>query len=213
MHLKKLKWENHDHIDQIKHILQQGGVIVGSSDTVFGLLADTTLTGFTALNAIKNRTEKPYIILIDSVDKLKYFVAELPNKSVLNLLQICWPGPLTVLFKAKSNLPAFLQSNDCKIALRIPQHAGLLKLAAHFNGLFSTSANLTTQPIPTMVSQISPEIINKIDLIVADHYNAVNEGQPSTILDCSTEQLKIIRVGAYDINRLEQIYGGEIHKN
>lgn len=212
MQPKKLFWKNIDHIEQIKHNLQQGSVVVGSSDTVFGLLADTTLVGFTTLNAIKNRTEKPYIILIDSIDKLKYFVSEMPTDSVLNLLQVCWPGPLTVLFKAKPNLPAYLQSSDHKIALRVPNHTGLLKLAANFEGLFSTSANLTNQPIPTMVSQIAPQIMNKIDLLVADSYNAVNEGQPSTILDCSTDQPKIVRVGAYDIQRLEQIYGDVIHK-
>jgi L-threonylcarbamoyladenylate synthase len=212
MSAKKILWKNIDHIELIRHSLGNGKVVVGSSDTVFGLLANTTLAGFNNLNAIKNRTEKPYIILIDKIDKLKHFVLEMPDKAVLHLLQTCWPGALTALFKANPNLPDFLQSSDHKIALRIPQHAGLLTLAANFEGLFSTSANLAGQPVPSTVSQISPQIINKIDLVVADSYTAVNMGLPSTILDCSTPQLQVVRAGAYDVKQLEQIYGGVINQ-
>ena len=212
MSVENLSWKNSEHLELIKRSLKQGKVVVGSSDTVLGLLAATTLSGFNSLNAIKKKKKKPYIILIDQIDKLKHFVAKMPEKAVLNLLQNCWPGPLTVLFEAHPNLPTFLQSHDHKIALRIPQHDGLLAAAADFEGLFSTSANLTNEPVPTIVSQISPQIMNKIDLVVADSYTAVNMGLPSTILDCTVMQPRLVRAGAYDLERLEQIYGGKIQK-
>ncbi len=209
MSKKILYWEDAQSIDQISAIMQSGGVAVGSSDTVFGLLANTNQAGFNSLNAIKQRTEKPYIVLIDNIDKLKHFVSTKPSKSVLDLLQFCWPGPLTVIFKAKPDTPDFLCSFDHKIALRVPQHAGLLKLAANFEGLFSTSANLTGEPVPGLLSEINPQIINKVDLVIADRYNLVdvNTNLPSTILDCSTAEIKLIRAGAYDIATLEKISG------
>jgi len=215
MQKKYLKWDNIDQIDQIKQQLFNGQVVVGSSDTVFGLLAATTQLGFESLNSIKNRTEKPYIILIDDIDKLKHFVEIDQLKSAFDLWHKCWPGPLTVIFKAKPNLPDFLKSSDDKIAIRIPKHVGLLKLLANFEGLFSTSANLAGQPVPSLISQLSPQILKKIELVVVDSYNPedVNLALPSTILDASTGQLKLVREGAYSLELLEQIYGQIIKKN
>lgn len=209
MSKKNLYWEDHQSIDQISTIIQNDGVVVGSSDTVFGLLANTTQAGFCGLNAIKKRTEKPYIILIDSIDKLKYFISGEPSKAVLKLLQFGWPGPLTVIFQAKPGTPDFLCSSDHKVALRIPKHTGLLRLAANFIGLFSTSANLTGEYLPSLLSELNPQIINKVELIVTDRYNLVNvkTNLPSTILDCSTDEIKLIRAGAYDIATLEKISG------
>ena len=185
---------------------------MGSSDTVFGLLANTTAIGFSNLNSIKQRAEKPYIILINHIDKLKHFVSIERSDSVLNLLKFCWPGPLTVIFKAKDDLPAFLKSQDHKVAIRVPQHAGLLQLLASFEGLFSTSANLAGDEVPGLIEGINTKIIDKIDLIVLDRYNAgyANTSQPSTILDCSTGQIRVIRVGAYSIDSLVRICGGPI---
>lgn len=204
-----LHWNQDQDIDQIAHNLLQGRVVVGTSDTVLGLLANTTQQGFDSLNAIKYRNDKPYIILIDNIDKLKYFTQNSVADSVHKLLEICWPGPLTVILTAKHGLPDFLQSGNNKIALRIPRHDGLLKLLANFKGLFSTSANLAGEPVPALVSELNAQIINKVDLLVLDNYNqsSIVGALPSTILDLSTGEVKLIRAGAYARATLEQIYG------
>ena len=206
---KSLLWNKDQDIDQIAHSLLQGCVVVGTSDTVLGLLANTTQLGFNTLSAIKQRNHKPYIILIDNIDKLKHFAQDSVTDSVHKLLQTCWPGPLTVLLTAKHGLPDFLQSEDGKIALRIPKHAGLLKLLANFEGLFSTSANLAGEHVPALASELNIEIVNKIDLVILDHYNqsSIVGALPSTILDLSTGDVKLIRAGAYAREILEQIYG------
>lgn len=209
MQKKLLLWKNADHIDQIKNILLENKVVVGSSDTVFGLLANTTKSGFISLNTLKKRDEKPYIVLIDDISKLKYFVSMMPSDSVFKLLQACWPGPLTAIFDAKREIPEFLTSSDHKIALRIPNHAGLLKLLVNFEGLFSTSANLAGQQVPGLITDIHSNIVDSVDLMVVDSYNPeeINNVLPSTILDCSNDNIKVIRAGAYAIDELERIYG------
>jgi|DEB19_MinimDraft_3_1074340.scaffolds.fasta_scaffold32405_2 tRNA threonylcarbamoyl adenosine modification protein (Sua5/YciO/YrdC/YwlC family) len=209
---KYLDWKCSDNIDQVAHALLTDRVVVGSSDTVLGLLANVTQGGFTSLNAIKQRADKPYIVLIDKIDKLKHFVLYEPSQSVLNLLQNCWPGPLTMIFKAKPDLPSFLTSSDHKIAIRIPGHAGLLKLLTNFEGLFSTSANLAGQPVPGLPAQLDLQIMHNVDLVIIDSYNLDHRADtvPSTILDCSTDQIKIIRSGAYPLDQLEKIYGSKI---
>lgn len=207
-----LCWQNSDSIAQIKCNLVQGKTVVGSSDTVFGLLANTTKQGFESLNAIKQRADKPYIILIDKIDKLKHFVSDQPAQPVLNLLEFCWPGPLTVVFRAKADLPDYLCSHDRKIAIRVPNHFGLLQLLPNFAGLFSTSANLAGEPVPALARDISPKIMDKVDLLILDQYNIedANAIIPSTILDCSGSDIKLIRAGAYNLTRLEQVCGTKI---
>lgn len=208
-----LDWKNHDNIDLIKQELLLGRVVVGTGDTVLGLLANTTPAGFASLNGIKQRADKPYIVLIDNIDKLKYFVPDEPSQAVRFLLQNCWPGPLTVIFQAKPDLPDFLTSSDHKIAIRIPNHVGLLRLLSNFEGLFSTSANLAGAPVPALPAQLDPKITNNIELIVLDSYNlseSVPGNLPSTILDVSGPQIKLIRAGAYPLHELEQIYGAKI---
>lgn len=212
MEEKNLIWDSVDSIDQLRLLLQQDQVVMGSSDTVFGLLANVTESGFLKLNEIKGRTVKPYIVLIENVDKLNYFAEMDLSDSVLRLLTFCWPGPLTVILPAKMGLPKFIQSVDQKIALRVPQHAGLLALLHDFNGLFSTSANLAGEPVPNLLADVSPAVIEKVAAIVLDRHGIdhANTSLPSTILDYSDGVLRLVRAGAYGLDSLERIYGGKI---
>jgi len=209
MSSKILAWENAEDRQQIAQFLRSGKVIVGSSDTVPGLLADATQNGFEQLNAIKGRFEKPYIVLISDAEKIDYF-AVMPNERVQKIVNACWPGPLTIIFKAKDALPAYVKSATGTIALRVPKHEGLCGVAQHFNGLFSTSANLAGQAIPQTIQEIDSAILDKVVAIVNDTYK--KDGLPSTILDCSSDDIKVIREGAYSIELLEQIAGQTFKK-
>ncbi len=110
--------------------LQRGCVIAGDTDTVPGLLAPLSERGFKSLNLIKGRFEKPYLVLTDSPEKLTKFVDFPLDPYVRVLIEQCWPGPLTIIFKAKAALPSYIKSVDGTIAIRIPKHAGLLKVLA-----------------------------------------------------------------------------------
>lgn len=207
-----LFWENPDSIAKLQQVLSENKLVVGSSDTVFGLLANTTQAGFASLNSVKERKDKPYIVLIGNIDKLKHFVAGELSLNILNLLNFCWPGPLTMIFRAKEDLPEYLVSQDNKIALRIPQHDGLLRLLENFDGLFSTSANLSGQRVPGFIENVDAGILDQVEEVVLDQYTSgyANTSQPSTILDCSTGQIKVIREGAYSIDSLKRVYDGSI---
>lgn len=207
-----LFWENPDSIAKLQQVLSENKLVVGSSDTVFGLLANTTQAGFASLNSVKERKDKPYIVLIGNIDKLKHFVAGELSLNILNLLNFCWPGPLTMIFRAKEDLPEYLVSQDNKIALRIPQHDGLLRLLENFDGLFSTSANLSGQRVPGFIENVDTGILDQVEEVVLDQYTSgyANTSQPSTILDCSTGQIEVIREGAYSIDSLKRVYDGSI---
>lgn len=203
-------------IDQLKKSLIKNNISITPTDTVFGLIANTTFKSYKKLNNIKTkRDNKPYLILIDSIQKLKKFINKkyLLNKNTMNLINNCWPGPVTIVFKAKKNLPKYLISPQKTIAIRCPDHKELQKLLSNFDSLFSTSANISNKPVPTTIENIDPEILKKIDYLIVDRKNSLPQTLPSTIIDLSNEEeIKVIREGAFPINKLEEYYGSKFKK-
>ncbi|MFH1832304.1 MAG: L-threonylcarbamoyladenylate synthase [bacterium] len=208
-------WQDVGAGERVAKSLQEDNILITSTDTVLGFLANITERSYNSLNTIKgDRENKPYVVLIESIDRLKRFVDVdgLFDQNMLNLLARCWPGPVTLVFKAKPGLPSFLVSPEGTIALRCPSHAGLRRLLRYFEGLFSTSANLSGKPMPTCVNEIPESIIEQIMYIVLDRDNNCLKTVSSTILDCSDVKksgIRVVREGAYGVKILEGYYGAQ----
>jgi L-threonylcarbamoyladenylate synthase len=204
--ISTLCWSDRGTIEFIKELLSQDLVVAGSSDTVPGLLAQGSERGINALNEIKCRAHKPYLILIASSQNLSYFIQGDLSDPVQRLVVACWPGPLTLIFKAKEGLSPHLVSPQGTVAIRVPNHAGLRELLGHFTALFSTSANLSGHFVPATVKELDPSLINKVACLVDDR-EPCGENVASTILDCSGPVLRLVREGAYPRAELERMVG------
>lgn len=212
---KIYNWSTEKIIDKLKFSLSNNLINITSTDTIPGLLANTTKESFEKLNEIKKEREnKPYLILISSKEKIKCFVGkDSITPGIENLIKNCWPGPVTVIFKAKQDLPSFLKSNQNTVALRCPKHENLLKILESFDGLFSTSANISGEKSPTNISQIDEKILYKIDYIVDNQKQYLENVLPSTIIDASKpDVIQIIRKGQYNIKIMEKNYGKKFKK-
>ncbi len=189
-----LSWKSDSDITLIAALIGQNKVVLGSSDTVLGLLAIANEQGRIALDHVKQRNEKPYLILAVSNQKALSMAGDFKStqmeKTTKGLMAQFWPGPLTIV------LPSGL-------AVRVPNHSGLLKLLAETGLLYSTSANITGQPVPERLTDIDPSILASVAAVIdndAAHYPIV----PSTIVDCSGKEVKVIRAGAIpadEVNR------------
>ena len=170
MNYKQLFWQNKWDISILIHALKQCQPVITSTDTLYGLLAPLSADGFDMLcNFKEERSAKPFIILIASVDRLSFFVDTKRISSILlKFIKSCWPGPLTIIFDAKPDLLPFLTSKKRTIALRCPNHAGLQEILPSFDGLFSTSANKSGYVPPRKKSEIDPEILQKVAYLVTD---------------------------------------------
>ena len=222
---KHLCWTEPSTIEKLKNSLKCDQISITSTDTILGFLANLSEKSFSALNNIKGeRAQKPYLILISNKDKLKNFIAadyfdqnNILNKKIFNLIKNCWPGPLTIIFKAKKDLSSFAVSKENTIALRCPDHAPLQKLLESFDGLFSTSANKTGTPPPTFLEDIDLQTSQQISYVATDEkfevdrQHTLKQTLPSTIIDISTgKEVKVVRSGAFSINELEKYYGSKI---
>jgi len=208
-----LYWNDSHAIRRVASALDEGKVVFGTSDTILGLLAPLTKAGFNKLNEIKGRSGKPYIVLIGKPDQVLLFTEKL-SSTIKTLINRCWPGPLTLILKAKKNIPSFLTSKKGAIALRMPRHQGILKLLCQFDGLFSTSANKEGQPVPQKISEVDSSIIEQTSFCVLDRprQRKLSGIPPSTILDCTGRTIRIVREGAYSIQMLEELVGRAFKK-
>ncbi len=207
---KILYWDGKRTPELLKASLNANHLSVTATDTMLGFLAPLTKEAYEHLNAVKNsRSNKRYIILIGSLDKLSYFVEmKTLSQQAQKLINQCWPGPLTIVFKAKQNIPPHLVEENGTIALRYPNHNELNSLLTDYHGLFSTSANISGQMPATTIAHIHPNIMASIDWVIVDHKKTMYPLIPSTIVDASEQgPVKIIRQGAYPQAELERILG------
>jgi L-threonylcarbamoyladenylate synthase len=211
--MKRYSWQDDAAIIEMGTILQGGGVLAGSSDTVFGLLSLATEAGKNRLDTIKGRQDKPYLLLAGSLADVRTLVDPSQLLQIENLLEACWPGPLTVIFNtspyAETLFFALFPSIPVRkwtIAVRVPKHAGLQKLLARTGLLFSTSANKTGQPVPMTIDEMDISILNQVDGVVLEgDANVSTLSTPSTIIDVTGDKLVMIREGAYTKTELERL--------
>jgi L-threonylcarbamoyladenylate synthase len=193
---KQLYWGDVATIAQLTQALRQGRVVVGASDTVIGFLAATTQAGFDSLNTLKKRDNKPYLLLLADAGALEHFAHVPPASLAHKLITAFWPGPLTIIVHARPELPAYMTSHDGTVALRVPDHPGLQALLRNFNGLFSTSANLTGQPVPATCQELNALFVSAVAYVVDEPDESKHKVLPSTIVDCTGPEPKIVREGA-----------------
>ncbi|KKQ32384.1 MAG: hypothetical protein US49_C0009G0021 [candidate division TM6 bacterium GW2011_GWF2_37_49] len=213
----KLYWQDAGVQSKIINKLQKNEILITSTDTVPGLLANATKQGFDNLNQIKGgRQGKPYIILISDMAKLAYFADDCALTSeVQKILSSCWPGPLTVIFNSKPGMPDFLKSESDTVAMRCPSHFGLLSVLQNFDGLFSTSANKSCEVQPDLIDNIATELLSSVGLAVDDRDRCFSS-EFSTILDFSCfdqdKKIYLLRQGAFALSKIEELADIKIYK-
>ncbi|RTL07234.1 Sua5/YciO/YrdC/YwlC family protein [Candidatus Dependentiae bacterium] len=195
--MDSFNWKSHKIDDILKTQIQNNKAFLCSTDTVLGLMTPVSQHGKETLDAIKNRSNKPYLIIIGSLSQLGYFIEKDLEKSMKSVFKKIWPGPVTLLLPAKKGLPSFCVSDEQTIALRFPNHEGLQKAALYYQGVFSTSANMHGFPIPETIDQVDPLIMQHIGAVIID--DTPNKTTiASTIVDCTKKPYIIVRQGAYE---------------
>lgn len=164
-------------------VLEEGGVVVYPTDTVWGLGCD-------ALNAravdrvykIKRRNEeKSLIVLLDSFEKLGTYVAKIPDITIDLISSI--DNPVTVIYDNARNLPKNVSAADKTIAIRVVRDEFCAAIIQELGKpIISTSANISGEPTPLIFKQISATVINEADYVVKLFHDKFNQGKASTII-------------------------------
>ncbi len=138
-------------MNDVVSVIKENGIVVMKTDTLYGLIASAFRPEVVArLYMIKNRiSEKPFIILIESINDLKKFGIVVP-KHVLSVIKRYWPGPTSIIFQLpQGELENFfyLHRGVGSLAFRIPQEEYICDILRETGPLVAPSANPEGKPV------------------------------------------------------------------
>ena len=172
--------------------VKRGGVICYPTDTLYGVGCDpANESAVSRTMRVKGNRTKPMPILVKDLATATKF-AYIPGKA-RKLATAFWPGPLTMVVRAREALPTSLIPEG-KVGIRSPKHQFCLKLLELcMGGLVGTSANLTGQPPATTAEEALNQIGDQVELILDDGKASI--GVASTVIDLTTPKLSVLREG------------------
>ena len=180
-------------ISRAVEALSNGKLVVYPTDTLYGLGAD--IFNESAVNRIfeikKRSNDDPLSISVASFSDLKK-IAFVDDK-VKQLVEAFLPGKLTIILNKKSVVPNVVTGGLDKVAVRIPDNKIALELLSCFGPLTATSANVHGMKTPGIISEISMQFKDDVAVYLDD---GCLEGKPSTIVDATSEKLRVVREGA-----------------
>ncbi len=169
----------------------QTKVIVFPTDTVYGIGAlYFDEVAIKKIYNLKHRDKsKPIAFLAGKKEDILPFV-KINNVNSTKYMDL-WPGALTLIFEKK--IPTIVDQNFNTIAFRIPNSKVALEILNHFGIMAVTSMNISGSTPLNDLKSIEEGFSDVIDYLVIDEEKASNVS--STILDISTKDAKVIRVG------------------
>jgi L-threonylcarbamoyladenylate synthase len=184
------------------------------TETVYGLGADATNpAAVTKIYAAKGRpAAHPLIVHFSNPDLINKWAAEVPEYAI-DLAKAFWPGPMTLVLKRTELAGDFVTGGQDTVAIRVPGHPVALQLLREFEqlgglGVAAPSANRFGKVSPTNAAAVHAELgeyLASNDLILEGGDSEV--GIESTIIDCTTEKPKLLRLGAITAEMINKVTG------
>src|SRR5215207_5246034 len=193
MQTRIMSADNKESLPRALEILRNGGLVAFPTDTVYGLgvLAFDGKAVESIYLAKDRPVEKAIPVLIWDVSDLGKISDDISERA-LALASRFWPGPLTVLVPKTLTLPESV-SATATVAARVPDHTVARELLRLAGPMAVTSANISGQTSPSTAEEVLAQLDGRIHLILDG--GTTPGGVPSTLVDCSSGEIKILRSG------------------
>ena len=186
-----------------KKVLENHGVIAFPTETVMGLgVYFDDYRAYQYLNEIKHRpNDKRYTLMLGDVNDIeKYAFVTKQDKKIIEAFM---PGPITVLLLAKTIIPNYVTFGTGVIGIRIPSINEVCEFIKYLNRpLLVPSANRSGEK-PAMNSAEVRDIFKEEVGYVFE--GMCEGGVPSTVVDLTGEEVKIIREGPIKMKDLKKV--------
>jgi L-threonylcarbamoyladenylate synthase len=182
-----------DHVSRAISRLLQGAVIAFPTDTLYAIGARARdPSAVRRLYAIKRRPpDQPVVLLVANPGQVPEWAIVTPQAE--DLMSRYWPGPLTLVLRRRPGAP-IVGAGGATLAFRAPAHPVALGLLAGLSEpIASSSANHAGAPAPADAASVQTALDQELDLILDG--GPASHGQPSTILDLSGPQPRLLRQG------------------
>ena len=187
-------------IQKALEVLRNGGLVAFPTDTVYGVGALAfDGSAIESIYAAKDRPiEKAIPILIGDMADLERVGMDIPE-SARQLAARFWPGPLTVLVPKRPDLPEAV-SATATVGVRVPDHEVARALLREAGPMAVTSANISGAQSPITAQEVQEQLGGRIRLILDG--GSTPGGVPSTLVDCTTPELRLLREGPLSLEEL-----------
>lgn len=191
-----------DEIKELAEILKNNGVISVPTDTVYGVCARMdSKEAQKNLREVKNRPEtKAFPVMCADIEQIKKiaYVDERGEK----LIHAFMPGPVTLILRKKEEVPSFVNGGMDTLAIRMATSKELESLIKETGvPVFMTSANQSGKPVCTNLDEIEEQC----PLLDGMMEGNVSYGEASTIIDCTKEEIVILRQGPITMEKIEEV--------
>lgn len=194
-----MKRFSEDNIDEIVDILKNNGVISVPTDTVYGVCARiNSKKAHDNLILVKNRPEtKPFPVMCANEEQIKNIA--IVNEKAEKIIKAFMPGPITIVLNKKETVLDYVTNGKKTIAIRMATSKILEKIILSLGTpIFMSSANQSGEKTSESLEEIEkncPKINGMLE-------GKIKLGVGSTIIDCTSEKIKVLREGPI---RLEEI--------
>ncbi len=176
-------------------IIRSGGLVAFPTETVYGLGANAMDSEASArIYSAKGRpSDNPLIVHIADINDLSVVARDIPE-GAYKLAQKFWPGPLTMIFNKKPEVPNGTTGGLDTVAVRMPASEAALDVIRCGGGFIAApSANISGRPSPTRAEHVIEDMDGVIEMIIDG--GPVRIGLESTIVDMTEDTPTILRPG------------------
>jgi L-threonylcarbamoyladenylate synthase len=188
-------------INKAIDILNNGGIIIFPTDTAFGIgcRIDKPQSIQKLFDIRKRPLEQATPVLVSGIEMARKYLREIPQKVETELIDKYWPGGLTIILPANKELvPSLVRGGGENLGVRMPNNKTLLEIIEKVGvPLLGPSANFHSEPTPFIFSDLNINLTKQVDYVLDGQ---INSKTTSTVIDCSVDPWKILRLGSVSIN-------------
>ncbi len=192
-------------LQNIKKVIQEGGLVVFPTETVYGIGADATNDdAVKKIFIAKGRPQdNPLIVHISNYEMLEKIVTGI-TKIEKKLMDAFMPGPFTIILKTTGTLPSSVTAGLNTVGIRMPDNNIALRLIDEAGTpIAAPSANISGRPSGTNISDIYNELKDKVDVFIDGGDTDI--GIESTVVKVIDDTAVILRPGKVSLEDIEAI--------
>lgn len=190
-------------IKKITQIIEDGGVVIYPTDTIYGIGCDISQPKAVARLAKIQGLDMDkafFSFIFNDLSQISEYTKPMSNPA-FKLLKRNVPGAFTFIFEANNNIPKLFKTRRKTVGIRVPDNNIIRSIVAELGRpLLSSSVHDVEDDVTEYITD--PELIherygNVVDAVIDGGYG---DNQPSTVIDCTTDDFEVIREGKGGIN-------------
>ena len=203
---------NEEELKRVAEQIKKGDIVIFPTETVYGIGANAMdeIAVKKIFEAKGRASDNPLIVHVSNLEMVEQIVEKI-GEIERKLIEKFWPGPLTIIFKRKSEkiIPNIVTANLDTVGIRMPNNEIAQKLI-ELSGvpIAAPSANVSGKPSGTKIEDIIEEFEGKVQYIIDGGFTEI--GVESTVIKVENGIIHLLRPGKITKEQLEEIAEVEV---